>query len=180
VIERGLFESGAWRTRESRRRFSSAASSYTPSPVAPTFLHAQPCCPHLRRLPPCRRALALNPLLESAKAGLENLERLEKTHDADADANLDGLARPVLSTLPPSTSTGLPLLRPHLLASLLRNPLDHSARPSHERGPSRLPPLPAPSVVLPAVRHVTLGGDRQACAGVVCECSCASHHVSRQ
>ena len=34
------------------------------------------------------RALALNPSLESAKAGLESLERLEKTEDA-ADADTD-------------------------------------------------------------------------------------------
>jgi len=34
------------------------------------------------------RALALNPTLESSKAGLQSLERLEKTEDA-ADADTD-------------------------------------------------------------------------------------------
>ena len=52
----------------------------------------------------CGRALALNPTLEAAKNGLESLERLERTQDADADAHLDGLLLPFLlasSLLPP-------------------------------------------------------------------------------
>jgi hypothetical protein len=38
------------------------------------------------------RALALNPSLESAKAGLESLERLEKTDAGpDGDGDVDGV-----------------------------------------------------------------------------------------
>ena len=122
----------------------------------------KPSSPSPETLSPFRRALALNPLLESAKAGLENLERLEKTHDADADGNLDGLTRSVPSTPPPSISTEIFLLLP----IFFRHSCTVTSTPLHAPLPSVDPATFAH--FFPAARHVLLGDDLMACARVIC------------